>query len=102
MENQPKTNIESESFKNKVELGVGLRRRKTSTYSIDKDTQEITDLLKEIHDSNNYDKECKRPFEMDGKYYLKSSLNNNIFDYDDDIKIIGQWNNIQKKIDFNN
>ena len=87
-------------YKSNVELG--LKRHKTTTYSIDKDTNEITDLLKEIHDSNNYDKEYKKPFKINGKYYLKSSLNNNIFDYDNDNLIIGTWNNIQKKIDFIN
>lgn len=79
---------------------TGLTRFKTSTYMIDMETKVLTDVLKEIHELNNYEEEYKRPIKYEGKLYLKSSINNNIFDYDDDLKIIGNWNNLQKKIDF--
>jgi len=77
-----------------------LTRFKTTTYVIDIETKNLIDVLKEIHDVNNYEKEYKRPIKYEGKLYLKSTINNNVFDYDDDLKKIGNWNNIQKKIDF--
>lgn len=81
-------------------LSLSLTRHKTSSFSIDKETQVITDILKDIHALNNYDKDCKRPFTFEEKLYLKSSINNNIFDYDNENKVVGLWNAIQKKIDF--
>jgi hypothetical protein len=79
-----------------------LIRSKTSTYTLNKETNEIIDNLKEIHEFINYNdnKEYKRPFSYKGKIYLKSTINNNIFEFDNDNKIIGNWNINQKKIDF--
>ena len=101
MDNHTQINLEAFplSFKNKHKGGP-LTRHKTSSFSIDKETLVITDTLKDIHALNNYDKDCKMPFTFEGKLYLKSSVNNSIFDYDDENKVIGEWNTIQKKIDF--
>ena len=91
-------NLSSESLK--YSKAINLTRFKTTTYNLDFETKNLVDVLKEIHDSNNYEKEYKRPIKFEGKLYLKSTINNNIFDYDDDLKIIGNWNYLQKKIDF--
>jgi hypothetical protein len=79
-----------------------ITRSKTSTYTLNKETNEMINNLKEIHESNNFNdnKEYKRPFSYKGKIYLKSTINNNIFEFDNDLKIIGNWNMNQKKIDF--
>ena len=79
---------------------ISLTRHKTSLFSIDRETNVLTDILKDIHEQNNYEKDCKMPFTFEGKLYLKSTSNNHIFDYDKEDKVLGNWNTVQKKIDF--
>ena len=77
-----------------------LKRNKTSTYKMNFQTKVLTDVLKDIHELNDYEKEYKRPILYNEKYYLKSSVNNNIFDYENENKLIGIYDVIHKKINF--
>lgn len=90
----------SNNISKKKTKEFGLTRFKSSTYNFDKETNSLLDLLKDIHELNDYKKECKKPIQYNGNFYLKSSINNYIYDFDNDGKLVGSWDNINKKIDF--
>lgn len=72
--------------------------------------KELEELAKKYEEQLKLGYESKRfdfpeyqwKFEQDGKTYLRSSCNNNVYDYSRTSVIVGTWNQVLQRIELNN
>jgi hypothetical protein len=75
-----------------------------------KQNQLLEEYAKKMEEGEKAGYESKRfdfpqyqwKFQQDGKTYLRSSCNNNVYDYSSSSSIVGTWNQVTQRIELNN